>query len=366
MVRILQYGLTNVYGGTESYIINLYRNIDRSKVQFDFFVGEDVTIPYEDEIKALGGRVYHEYVSPRKSFIKMYRNLNNFLKNHKEIKGIEMNCNFVSNSIPLILAHKYNIPLRIYHAHNSGNMNKESYKSRLLSFFVRRSINKHATNKVACSDLAGQYMFKSNDFKILNNAIDTKKYSYNEEVRKEVRKELNINKNSFVVGFIGRIQYQKNPEFIVEVFESIYRKDNNSVLVIAGDGDLRHDLENLIKEKHLEDNVRILGQRKDAERLYQGFDIFLLPSRFEGFPIVLVEAETSGLPCVISDSITKNVNVTGLVSFLSINESCEHWADEILEIKENFIRRDKSDVVSDKGYDIVNIGREMSQFYCDF
>lgn len=362
-IHILQYGMTPVYGGTEAYVINLYRNIDRSKVQFDFFVGEDVVMPYEDEVKLLGANVYHKYVSPKESIIKMYKNLKDILKEHKEIKGIEMNCNFVSNPIPLILAHKYKLPVVIYHAHNAGNMNKESFKSKFLSKFVRKLIDRYATNKVACSELAGQYMFRSNDFEIINNAIDTKKYSYNLEIRKEVRKELGLTDNQYVIGFIGRIQYQKNPDFIINIFEEVYKRDNNAVLVIAGDGDMREEIERLIVEKGLEDSVKMLGQRKDAERLYQGFDLFLLPSRFEGFPIVLIEAETSGLPCIISDTITKSIDITGTVKFLSINENSKVWADEILKYKQEHIRIDMSNEVKAKGFDIVELGKKMTKLY---
>ena len=185
--------------------------------------------------------------------------------------------------------------------------------------------------KVACGIDAGKFMFKGNDFEVFNNGVDIKKFKFNADNRKNIRKELGINENTFVVGLTARVDRQKNPLFLLDIFNCIQKQKEDSVLVYTGEGDLKNAVKEKAKELGIENKVLLLGRRNDVEKITSAYDIFLMPSLYEGLSISIVEAQINGLKCYTSTNVDKDSNATGNVEFISLEKSAEEWAKEILE-----------------------------------
>ena len=234
MIRILHVVTYMGRGGLETMIMNYYRKIDRTKVQFDFLVHRDFEADYDSEIKRLGGKIYS---LPRLNpFSGLYLNaLDKFFKEHKEYNIVHSHLDCMS-CIPLKYARKNGVPVRIAHSHNSNQTKDKNY---ILKLFFKRKIKKYATDLFACSEAAGKWMFGTDNFKVLNNAIDSNKYVYSFETANKIRVDLGIDKNDFVVGHVGRFDPPKNHEFIIDVFNCLLSKKSDSKLLLVGEGDLR-------------------------------------------------------------------------------------------------------------------------------
>lgn len=363
-IRVLHWGMLGGLGGIETFIMNVYRKIDRNKIQFDFLTTHDGQIAFEDEIIRLGGRVHRVVYSKRESLIKHYLGLEEFFKNNSQhYHVIHMHMNYINFIRPMKLAKKYNIPVRIYHSHNSGHMHLNNTKAQRFQESINRQIiSKYATNLLACSNLAGKWMFQGNDFTVLNNGIDTKKFLFNEDIRYKMRNELNVNDKK-VIGFIGRLQYQKNPLFVIDIFNEIYKKDVNTVLIMVGLGPLKEELQMKVEQYNLQDSVLFLGSRNDIPDLLQAFDLFLLPSRFEGLGIVLIEAQATGLPCLTSrDVVPKEARVTNLLTYVSLEEKPESWASIALN-NISTERKNQRDCIINKNYDIQQTIEQLEKIY---
>lgn len=333
VIRILQWGMHGNTGGVETFLFNLYKNIDKTKVQFDFLIGHNADIAFEKEILDMGGRIYRVTYSKKESLLKAYSELDKFFSEHKEIMGIHMHSCFINYSLPLRLAKKHNIPIRIFHSHNSEDMYPtKSWIKKIYREMERKRIIDNATDLFACSDQAGKYMFKQNKFVWIKNGIDVDKFKFNENIRNIKRKELGIKDNVTVIGFVGRLQYQKNPLFLIDIFYEYSKLDADSKLMVIGEGELSSQMLEKINMLDMKEKVLILEKRHDVHELYQAMDVFLLPSRFEGFGIVALEAQASGLPCLVSDTIPKQVKVTELLHYKGINESGLQWAKVIKQI----------------------------------
>ena len=292
-----------VGGGVESVIMNYYRHLDHSKVQFDFICDEDSTrIPY-DEIKKLGGRVF---------LVPKYQNLPKYLKvleklfKENQYRIVHSNINTLS-VFPLYAAKKAGVPIRISHSHSTSN--PKEWKRNLIKNILRPFSKRYATDYFACSELAGRYLFGNKTFdqgevKIIHNAIDIEKFKFDEVARKKLRKELGIKDSTVVIGHVGRFVQQKNHTFLVDVFNEYHRKKPDSKLLLVGSGPLENEIKKKVERLDLEDSVLFLGQRDDINKLYSVMDVFCLPSLYEGLPVVGVEAQAAGLPCVFSDKIT--------------------------------------------------------------
>ena len=303
-IRIAQVIGKWVGGGVEAVVMNYYRHIDKSKIQFDFICDEDSTnIPYE-EIEKLGGKVI--LIPPYQKLFRYHKELKRVLK-EGNYKIVHSHINTLS-VFSLFAAKCAKVPVRIAHSHSTTN--KKEKKKNLMKQVLKPFSKLFATDYMCCSELAGRWLFGDklyNEGKIylLNNAIDLKKFEYNEKIREEVRKELNIDEKTFVMGHIGRFVTVKNHELLIEIFNEIYRENENSILLLAGQGPLKEKIEQKVKEMKLDKVVKFLGQRNDANRLYQAMDVFVLPSLYEGLPVVGIEAQAAGLLCIFSDDMTK-------------------------------------------------------------
>ena len=338
-------------GGVEAVVMNYYRHIDRSKIQFDFICDEDSTnIPYE-EIEKLGGKVI--IVPPYQKVFKYHKALKKVLKDGN-YKIVHSHINTLS-VFSLYAAKCAGVPVRIAHSHSTTNP-KEKRKN-LMKQLLRPFSKIFATDYMACSELAGRWLFGNKTFDkgevyILNNAIELDKFAYNEEYRNKHRKELGISEDTLVIGHVGRFVEQKNHRFLIDIFNEVHKKNNNSVLLLVGQGPLETEIKEKVDKLELTDSVKFLGQRSDVNELYSAMDVFLLPSLYEGLPVVGVEAQATGLLCVLSDDMTKETKVLDSTVFESLNNSAEHWANTILNNKR--VNHDVLDEFSKHGFNIEN------------
>ena len=363
-IRVLQVVTHMNRGGLETMLMNYYRNIDRNKVQFDFLTHrpENEKKDYDDEIRGLGGKIYHMPVlnpfSP--SYMK---SLDRFFKEHKEYKIVHSHLDCLS-AYPLKAAKKNGVPVRIAHSHNAKSTINLKY---FFLCYEKAVIKSVATDWFMCSSLAGEWSYGKKAVHegkcvFLKNGIETKKYSFDERIRESVRKELGLG-DSFVVGHIGRFMQQKNHTFLIDIFAEIKKINNKAKLLLISEGRLMDEIKEKVAKLGLQKDVLFLGFRNDIPELMQAMDIFVLPSLWEGLPFTLVEAQSAGLPCVISDVISDEAIVTDLIQKSSLNDTAEQWAHNILNKYDKTLRKDTSSLVKDAGFDIETSAKWLQEFY---
>lgn len=353
-----------VGGGVESVIMNYYKNIDHNKIQFDFLCDDDSTnIPY-DEITKLGGNVI--LVPPYQKPFKYHRKLKEILK-EQQYKVVHSHINTMS-LFPLFAAKCVGVPIRIAHSHSTSN--KKEWKKNLLKNILKPFSKIFATHYFCCSELAGRWLFGDKVYNngkvfLLNNAIDLDKFVYNETIRNNKRKELGLKDEQIVIGHIGRFVAQKNHIFLIEIFNEIHKKEKNAILLLAGQGPLLEEIKEKVNNLSLVDCVKFLGQRSDANELYQAFDVFLLPSLYEGLPVVGVEAQASGLLCVLSNDMTKETKVLDSTVFLSLDKSAKEWASQLLNLYSKFRRKNSFQEITDNGFNIKLEASKLTNKYIE-
>ena len=360
-IRILHVVVNMNRGGAETLIMNLYRNIDRSKVQFDFLTCKEGV--FDKEIGELGGTVYRiPYVNEVGHF-GYINSLNNFFSNHHNYQILHTHLNKMSGLV-VRAAKRNGIKYCITHSHNTGG--EGSFLAKAYKWYSSLYIPSNTDHHFACSQAAAKWLFgsKSSDVKLLNNGIEPEMFMYSPEVRKKKREELEIG-DQFVIGHVGRFTKQKNHQFLIEIFAKFLKRQPNSILLLCGDGVLRKDIEIRVKELDIQENVKFLGVRSDVHQLLQVFDIFLFPSLHEGLPVTLIEAQAAGIPCVISDEITTEVDLgMNLIKFLSLT-SVDIWVHKLETIEVE--KREQSNLLhrqlTDRGYDIKTTASWLQEFY---
>lgn len=361
-IRIAQIIGKWVGGGVEAVVMNYYRHIDHEKIQFDFICDEDSTnIPY-DEIKSLGGKVI--IIPPYQKINKYVKELTKVLK-EGNYKIVHSHINALS-VFSLYCAKKAGVPVRIAHSHSTTN--KVEWKKNMLKQCLKPFSKLYATDYFACTEHAGRWLFGNKEFDkgniyVLNNAIDLDKFKYDEKIRREKRKELGIKDNQLVIGHIGRFVAQKNHNFLIDIFNEIHKKNKNSILILAGQGPLMDEIKSKVNNLGLTSNVKFLGQRNDANELYQAFDIFLLPSIYEGLGLVLIEAQCAGNLCFASTEVPKIAKTTDNLEFIPLSASPEDWATEILTNIENHQRKVHTNEIKKSGYDIKEEAKKLEKKY---
>lgn len=359
MIRILQIVPNMHSAGLENLIMNIYRNIDRDKIQFDFLVHYSGKYDFDDEITELGGKIYHFPVMEDKNVVGYYSSLVKFFKKHSEYKVIHGHMPSLG-FIYMNAAKRAGVPIRIMHSHNASA--SSNLKGRIKGIAVKFA--KYPSNYLlACSEKAGKFQYGKSKFKIMHNAIDAERFSYNPDIRADVRKELGLmNETAFL--HIGRFTKQKNHKFLLDIFEEYLKLEPNAKLFLMGEGELLPEIHDLVVNKKLENKVIFLGVRKDAWRIYQACDMFLLPSIHEGLPVVGIETQAAGLMSVMADTITSEVDITGLVRFISLEKSAKEWAAEIQEICKTKIERvNTCDQIVAAGYDICHEASRIQEMY---
>lgn len=344
-------------GGLETMLMNYYRHIDRSKVQFDFLVHRDFEADYDKEIQSLGGRIFH--VSRLVPWSKSYRTeLKKFFREHPKYKIVHVHQDCLS-SVALQCAQECGIPIRIAHSHNSNQ--DKNWKYPIKRYYMKK-IPDYATELFACSKLAGDWMFLGEHFDILYNAIDINEYKYSPVIANKLRQEFHL-ENCIVVGHVGRFNPQKNHSFLIDIFSECVQRNSNTKLLLVGDGEGRQKIQDKVRDLGIQDKVIFTGIRSDVNELLQAMDVFVFPSLYEGLPVTMVEAQAAGLPCVISDHISKECIVTsGLVTGKSLNESPERWAEYVLQ--QSYRNRESHiEEIRTAGYDISTAAKQLESFY---
>lgn len=361
-IRILHAVVNMNRGGAETLIMNLYRNIDRSKVQFDFLTCKEGV--FDSEIREMGGKVHRiPYVTDVGHF-GYIKALNQFFASQSDYQIVHSHMNQMSGFV-LRAAKKAGVPIRIVHSHNTsteGGAAAKLYKS-----YAGKFIMSCSTHLLACSNEASKWLFsnRSTKAKILKNGIECDRFAFSQTIREEVRKELDLLDTQFVIGHVGRFTHQKNHPFLIDIFAEFNKQVPKSVLLLVGDGPLRRQIEQKIAHLKLEQKVKFLGIRSDIARLLQSFDVFAFPSFYEGLPVSLIEAQSSGLPCVISDVISKEVDMgLNLIEYLPINDSSK-WVEKFAEISVNkdHDRQVPTEQFAKNGYDIKNTAYSTQDFY---
>jgi len=360
-IRVLQVFAQMNRGGAETMIMNIYRNIDRSKIQFDFIVHTNEECAFDNEIAKLGGRIYQVPRYIGRNHLAYTRAWNTFFKNNREYKIIHGHVRSTA-SIYLKIARKYGLKT-IVHSHSTTSGDNLTALAKNVLQFPLRYI---ADYFFACSEYAGEWLFgksvKSRDnYYILKNAINTKEFLFNNEIRLKKRQDLNL-EDKFVIGHIGRFHKLKNHKFLIDVFREVTSHIKNAVLLLIGDGELKEYILDKVIKMELSDKVIFAGVREDVPELLQAMDAFLFPSLHEGLPVTLIEAQAAGLPCIVSDEITKEVAITNLVKFLSLKTSISEWAKCIIEYSHGFHRNDMFQEISNAGYDVGVTSRWYQEF----
>jgi glycosyltransferase involved in cell wall biosynthesis len=361
-------------GGAESRIMDLYRQMDREKIQFDFLVhsgaikhaGDDPKLRkpefYDEEIQRLGGRIYvlpkfrvYNYFSYKKA-------IRRFFREHREFRIVQGHMTSTAG-IYLPIARKYGVPVTIAHSRNAG---VEKGLKGIATRFFRRNLAGKADVLLACSALAGEDVFGSRAMqegrvKIVHNAIDVKKFLFDPKQRDALRAELGI-EDRLVLGHVGRFNYQKNHPFLIDIFAQVSKKRQDAVLVLVGEGPDRERMEEKCRELGLADRVFFVGNQREPWKYYQAFDAFVLPSFFEGLPGVLVEAQSAGLKCFVSDTITKEAQATELVYYLSLQQPASEWAQQIVE-QAGYERKNMYETMQKAGFDVTVQARAYENFY---
>jgi len=355
-IRILNIVPDMKAAGVETLIMNMYRNIDRSKVQFDFIVHSQERQFYDDEIEKLNGKIYRFSYKDDKNFFKYIRDLENFFDEHKEYKIVH---GHMQSMMPIYLkiAKKKGVKVRIAHSHN--NSYEKSLKGFVLHILSRFS-KKYSNMNFACSKLAGKYLFGSMDFEVINNAIDLDKFYFEKRIRSIIRKKYGIKENEILIGNVGRMEKQKNQLFLVDVFEECLKHNSNYKLIIIGKGKLEKEIIKKVKEKNIESKVVFLKDIKNVNELMQAMDIFALPSLYEGLGIVLIEAQMSGLKCyATANTIAEETNITKNIDYIPLEKKI--WVNKILNTdiaQDRFIEKNQG-----KEFDIKNISKKLEEKY---
>lgn len=357
-IRVLQVVTHMNRGGLETMLMNYYRHIDRSLVQFDFLVHRQERADYDDEIESMGGKIYRlpRLVPWSESYKKA---LDSFFASHPTYQIVHVHQDCLS-SVILKAAKKRGIPVRIAHSHSSSQDKDLKYPIKL---FYKQFIPKYATDLFACGQNAGTFMFGRKPFRILNNAIDTAAYCHNPEISRCIRQELGIEENAFVVGHVGRFSPPKNHSFLLDIFSDIVKQEPTARMLLVGDGTLRPAIEQKAASLGLTDKIICTGVRSDVPHLLQAMDVFVFPSLYEGFGIVVVEAQTAGLPCLISNEVPDDCILTDLVCRRDLADSAQAWAHSVLAINKKHRRFNTSEIVTKAGYDIAYNARRLEEFY---
>lgn len=372
-IRVLHVLGGTSLGGAESRIMDLYRHIDRSQVQFDFLVHSDEQPRkpqfYDGEIEELGGHIYvlpkmklYNYGAYRQAIKKFFQEHHAFVAVHGHMTS--------TAGIYLPIAKKYGIPRTIAHARSAGvDQGLKGLATRILRLgLAGKTEDCFACSKEAAISVFGQKAYDGGRVMLFPNAIDSDKFAFNRELREGIRGELKL-EDKFVVGHVGRFHYSKNHEYLIRVFAAFCEKCRQqngpeAMLLLLGEGALMEQTKELCRELGVEKNVIFAGNHGNVEAYYNAMDFFCFPSRFEGLPGTVVEAQVSGLPCLVSDRVTGEVGITKLVRYESIDESPERWADIMVEKAMHMDeRRSYAKEIAEAGFDVKKQAQKLQEYY---
>ena len=353
-------------GGVEATVMNYYRHLDHSRVQFDFVVDDNSTVVPEEEIKSLGGRVI---------IVTKYKNLPAYIRGCKElftrikpdIVHSQMN---VLSVFPLYAAKYAGISVRIAHSHSTSNPQEHvrDLAKRVLKPFAKI----YPTAYAACSRHAATWLFgkkfvDSGNVYIMKNALQVEDFVFNSEIRQQKRAELGVDDSQLVIGQVGRMSSQKNQMFGIDVFAQILKKRPNAVMMFAGDGEIMDEVQAHANELGVADSVRFLGVRDDIADLYKAFDVLAFPSLYEGFGMAAVEAQAADLPVAASTEVPDEaVIIKELIRRIPLSTSIQEWADLLIRLAEDKLtsgRASRQEEITEAGYEITSSAEGLTAWY---
>lgn len=363
-IRVAQIVGKVVLAGVDTMVMNYYRHIDRSKVQFDFFMDGLEKTPIDDEILDLGGKIFK--LPPYEE--SMSANIGEFRKILRQTDYKIIHCHMNTLSVFWLReAKRAGVPIRIAHSHSTAG--KGETARNILKCTLRPFSKVFPTHFCACSEYAGRWLFgdrlyDSGKVKLIKNAIDISTFTFDPQVREIIRKELGI-ENKLVIGHVGRFMKQKNHSFLIDIFNQVQKREPDSVLLLVGGGELEQEIQDKVSSLGLKDSVWFLGVRNDVHRLLQGMDVFLLPSLYEGLPVVGIEAQASGLKMVASDAVTKEAKIIESFAFMSLSQSAKEWAERAMELSSDDRGAAVEQVVG-AGYEIGLATGELARVYVSY
>lgn len=368
-LKVLQFPIANSQGGITQYVLQNWKFIDKSKFHFDFATMSK-KLDFANELEKDGCKI-HYISSYAEEDEKQFKDEIYNILTSENYDVIHLHTKQWKSFILEEIAKQVGVKKIIVHAHNTGidTLNdKKRKEEQILHNYVKEQLTEQmATDYWACSVEAADFLFGNkiakNKIKIMKNAVDLNKFFYNKEIRNKMRKELQL-ENNYVIGHVGRFEYQKNHEFLINIFSEVVKKMPIAKLLLVGNGELYPYINKLVHDYKLEENIILLGQRSDVADLYQAMDLFVLPSRFEGLGIVGIEAQAAGLPCLFSEMVPEEVCVSPLQKFIALDQ--EKWIECILETyNENAERQTNIKMIIDAGYSINNQIKRIENAYCN-
>lgn len=362
-VRVLQIVTIMNLGGLESFIMNIYRNIDRSKIQFDFLVHRLERGAFDDEIEKLGGTIFRFKALKPSKFITYRRQLKIFFKEHKEYQIVHSHLN-ENSAIVLNIAKKSGVPVRIAHSHAKKTAGPYTFLRELL----KKDILRNSTLNLACSEDSGKWLYGSGYFEVFKNSIDTKRFKFpsNKKEVAALKEKLGFRNEDFIIGLIARFSPTKNHDFLIDIFEAYLKLNKDAHLILIGEGALEADIKSKIKRFDIGNQVVFTGNVENPEIYLSVMDLFLMTSYNEGLGIVLVEAQCNGLPTIMSDTMPVEIELTDLVHKMSLNSPASEWAKKIEEVRKKYedsIRLGYDEIIKVKGYDIEQNSKNLVDIY---
>lgn len=346
--------------GTETFMLNVVRASDRTQYHFDFLIFRPTENKYREEAEDMGCNFYT--LPPRReSPVRYLSSLNMFFKNHaKNYDAVHWCGGAISSIAPLYYANKYNITNIIVHSHSSSCSGIHTY---LLHSLFKRFLPICCTHFFACSTLSSEFFFGKREAIVIKNGIDLRKYKVNGDIRNECRKEMGIGRETLVIGHVGRFEEVKNHSFLIEIFNELLQKREDSILLLIGKGSLEDNIKEKVKTMGIENKVLFMGERSDIDRCMQAMDCFVMPSLYEGLPFVLVEAQAAALPCLISDTVNDDAIITPYTIKASLSDKAGMWVDQILNLTMHYNRIDTCHYLIEKGFSIEDTVRYLESIY---
>ena len=365
MIRILHSVSNMDRAGIETMLMNYYRHMDKKIIQFDFLCNKTKPGAYDEEIKQMGGRIYHTPGLNPLKYSKYLKYMKKLFSEYKEYRIVEAH-NGALGVYALHAAKINNIPIRIFHAHGASITKDWKLPLKLVcKSMLPLNMNYYFTCGIAAARCYfGDEIVNNSEYELVHNAIEVQRFIFNQNTRDKLREEYNL-QDKHVIGHVGRFMAQKNHRHLIKVFEDVAINDEKAILILLGDGELQNEIRNLVKAKNLEKKVVFIGNVGNANEWYNAFDVFVLPSVWEGLPVVGVEAQANDLPCIFSDNITKEIGLSEKAKFISLDDNVNIWTNEIIKEFENKERRDNMKLITDNNYNIEIEAKKLQQRYLE-
>lgn len=360
MLRVLHSVSYMHRAGVETLLMNYYRAIDRTRVQFDFLCHKHLPGDYDDEIRSLGGRILYAPQINLQRPEEYTEFMRRFVKQYPEYRILHAH-NGAKQALVLCAAAKAGILERIAHAHSTDFMQDDRYAWKMDALSAIRAC---ATRYFACGNDAGKFFFGHELWHergvVMANAIDNQAFAFDKRRRNDMRSSLGL-RDCLVVGHVGRFQPQKNQARLLEIFDSLMKRERSARLIMIGDGPQKESIANQMRNMGLSGYVLLPGTQSNMADWYCCMDVFVMPSLFEGLPVTGIEAQACGLPCVFSENVTRECRLTDGVAFISLESSNANWSEEILRLSRTFNNRERNHILA--RYDISCAAPQLTKYY---